>query len=168
MVFYISRSTRRNDLDIYEKATAPSGPAMSLAMYSISRLDVGDIDHANELFSQSYQNYIREPFNVWSEVADVQQEGAINFITGSGGFLQAVLNGYAGIRIHLDHLEIRPPHLPSNTNVMLVKGIFYLQNRFNIKIRKDRVQLKCLQGDNTLVLIADNNESQVICHKCKC
>lgn len=168
MVFYISRSTRRNDLDIYEKATAPSGPAMSLAMYSISRLDVGDIDHANELFSQSYQNYIREPFNVWSEVADVQQEGAINFITGSGGFLQAVLNGYAGIRIHLDHLEIRPPHLPPNTNVMLVKGIFYLQNRFNIKIRKDRVQLKCLQGDNTLVLIADNNESQVICHKCKC
>lgn len=168
MVFYISRSTRRNNLDIYEKATAPSGPAMSLAMYSISRLDVGDIDHANELFSQSYQNYIREPFNVWSEVADVQQEGAINFITGSGGFLQAVLNGYAGIRIHLDHLEIRPPHLPPNTNVMLVKGIFYLQNRFNIKIRKDRVQLKCLQGDNTLVLIADNNESQVICHKCKC
>lgn len=58
---------------------------------------------------------------MWSEVI-TGEIGAINFMTGSGGFLQALLNGYAGIRIFLDRLEINTPRLPANTEFLSIYG----------------------------------------------
>ena len=34
--------------------------------------------------------------------------GAVNFLTGMGGFLQGVLHGYLGIRTGLDSLQLHP------------------------------------------------------------
>lgn len=48
--------------------------------------------------------------------------GAINFLTGAGGFLQAILNGYAGIKVHIDRLEINNPRVPRNTNMLSISG----------------------------------------------
>lgn len=38
---------------------------------------------------------------VWSESSD--GSGAVNFLTGMGGFLQAVVFGYTGIRLVFNH-----------------------------------------------------------------
>lgn len=51
------------------------------------------------------------------------EKGATNFITGSGGFLQTILNGYAGIKIFIDRLEIRNPRLPYMTDNLRISGI---------------------------------------------
>lgn len=59
---------------------------------------------------------------MWNEVIK-GEKGATNFITGSGGFLQAILNGYAGIRMFIDRFEIRNPRLPSNTDKLSISGI---------------------------------------------
>ena len=50
----------------------------------------------------------------------------MNFITGAGGFLQAVLFGYGGIRLKLDQLEIQPRgHLPNQASKFVFRGIKY-------------------------------------------
>lgn len=75
---------------------------------------------------------------MWSEVI-TGEYGAVNFMTGSGGFLQALLNGYAGIRIFLDRLEINSPRLPANTEFLSIYGkhthiVFYVINKVYIAI----------------------------------
>lgn len=52
--------------------------------------------------------------------------GATNFLTGSGGFLQSILNGYAGIRMFIGRMEINNPRLPAQTNKLSVSGNIYI------------------------------------------
>lgn len=65
---------------------------------------------------------------MWSEVIN-GEKGATNFITGSGGFLQTILNGYAGIKMFIDRLEIRNPRLPFNTDKISISGISNFLNK---------------------------------------
>lgn len=58
---------------------------------------------------------------VWSELRR-PNIGAVNFLTGMGGFLQALIFGYAGIRIHLDRLEIDKPQLPPGVKKFKIRG----------------------------------------------
>ena len=91
----MNASTRLNDLNFYENRTDPSGPAMTWAMFAIGHWDVGDVDAAQALFNRSFAN-VQQPFGVWTETPT---GGATNFITGAGGFLQAVINGLGGVRL---------------------------------------------------------------------
>merc|ERR1712070_744465 len=50
-------------------------------------------------------------FNVWKESTSGLH---LNFITGAGGFIQNIFNGYAGLRARADYLEVTPllpPHI---------------------------------------------------------
>ncbi|CAF5200667.1 unnamed protein product, partial [Rotaria magnacalcarata] len=61
---------------------------------------------------------------VWTETQS--GIGAVNFITGVGGFLQAILFGYGGIRLKLDRLEFKPyGHLPDQATKFIFHGIKY-------------------------------------------
>ena len=57
---------------------------------------------------------------MWNEAQN--DTDAVNFITGMGGFLQAILFGYAGIRLHLDYLRASPILPPGITN-MTIQGM---------------------------------------------
>ena len=52
--------------------------------------------------------------------------GSANFLTGIGGFLQVLLNGYGGIRLRsknsLTYLEILGVNLPPTTQEMVLNG----------------------------------------------
>lgn len=52
--------------------------------------------------------------------------GATNFLTGSGGFLQSILNGYAGIRIFIGRMEINNPRIPAQTYRLSISGIHFI------------------------------------------
>jgi len=56
---------------------------------------------------------------VW--IGATSESGTVNFITGMGGFLQSLLSGYGGIRIHIDHLSFNPK-LPRGINNFTIKG----------------------------------------------
>lgn len=133
LMFSMNQSTRTNDLKIYGDATRGTGPAMSNSMYAINYLDIDDIEAGNEMFLKSYQPYLRQPFNVWSEVAE-GESGATNFITGAGGFLQTILNGFLGIRVRLNHLEIRRLRLPRSLTKLQFNGISYLSSKFQLSL----------------------------------
>ena len=77
---------------------------MTWGMHAIGHLELGQEDEASELFNRSYLPYVQvtligvllffffaistqPPFNMWTEVPG--GGGAVNFITGMGGFLQA-------------------------------------------------------------------------------
>ena len=52
--------------------------------------------------------------------------GAVNFITGGGGFLQTVVFGYAGIRVYPYHMEFRGSYLPPGADAISFTGMHYL------------------------------------------
>ena len=61
--------------------------------------------------------------------------GAVNFITGAGGFLQAVLFGYAGIRIQPEYLEFRKTgSLPGRSESIKIAGLDYLGYQFGLEV----------------------------------
>ncbi|XP_055680296.1 protein-glucosylgalactosylhydroxylysine glucosidase-like [Lutzomyia longipalpis] len=166
--FSMSQATRRNDLAMYENVTRSSGPAMTWAMYAINHLDLGDRDKAADMLGRSYRHNVVHPFYVWQEYSVKRNEtGAVNFLTGAGGFLQAILNGYGGIRIHLDRLVVHPASLPPHTTYFRIKGIHYMGARLTVTITEHSVRIKfpqCGHEDLTIV-IGGNDASQqdVIC-----
>lgn len=134
----MSLDVRRNDLSFYEPRTNPRGPAMTKSMFAINWQDVGDYARAATSFSESYVN-AKEPFMVWTEGAD--GGGAVNFITGAGGFLQSVLFGYGGLRLLDDkHLQFKPMLLPGSTQVKFF-GIDYHGNSINFVIGSSQSQI---------------------------
>ncbi|XP_013358368.1 PREDICTED: acid trehalase-like protein 1 isoform X6 [Chinchilla lanigera] len=76
---------------------------------------------------------------VWTENAD--GSGAVNFLTGMGGFLQAVLFGCTGFRITCTGVTFDPLCLTGISRVC-VSGIFYQGNRLNFSFCKDSVTVE--------------------------
>lgn len=99
---------------------------MTWAMHVIGHLELNELNEASVMFERSYKPYIREPFNVWSE-APPGTNGAGNFITGAGGFLQSIINGYGGVRLHFDRLEITKTLVPPGTTNLTFNGNIHFQ-----------------------------------------
>lgn len=168
LMFSMNDSTRRNDLNFYANVTRKSGPAMTNSMFAINYLDIGDFIDANEMLEKSYKPYIRPPFNVWNEATHGVAESAGNFITGAGGFLQTIFNGFFGIRIHLNYLEIKSPQLPSNTTAMKIRGIKYRKSSMEIKVAKGKIGLRFVELKDGLILVFDDESKVNIQENYKC
>lgn len=128
---------RRNDLEAYEPVTDPYGPAMTWGMFAIGWLELGEAEKAQRLLEKCFSN-IQGPFQVWSESSD--GTGAVNFLTGMGGFLQAVLFGYTGFRVHKDCLGFSPL-LPTDISELCIRGVNYMGNQLDWLLRTDEVCL---------------------------
>lgn len=140
---------RQNDLNLYEERSDVNGPAMTWSMYAINWLDLGDVEKAADMFSKSYTKYTRMPFNTWTEVTSGM--GATNFITGIGGFLQAVIFGYGGLRIELEHLKFHP-RLPPAATRLTFTGLDYLGATFDLMVTSDQVLLVVRATDEAFPL----------------
>ncbi|XP_062577760.1 protein-glucosylgalactosylhydroxylysine glucosidase-like [Saccostrea cucullata] len=127
---------RRNDLLIYENAT-PAGPAMTWGMFAIGYLELNDTAEAARLFKKQEGN-VAAPFNVWTENAD--GTGAVNFITGMGGFLQSLLFGYGGIRLHPDRIDFHGRLPPSSTSFKIT-GLDYLGGSIDFFFTNDKTNV---------------------------
>uniref|UniRef100_A0A182M495 Glycoside hydrolase family 65 central catalytic domain-containing protein n=1 Tax=Anopheles culicifacies TaxID=139723 RepID=A0A182M495_9DIPT len=143
-----------NDLLVYEPVTRPTGPAMSWSMHAINHLDIGNPREAAENFNRSYQPYIRGPFHVWCELQK-PATGARNFLTGAGGFLQAVLYGYAGFRVYLDRLQIRGRYLQELSVVdiaVTAQGVQYLGALITVRQTMEKSEIIVTHLDQALVI----------------
>ncbi|KAH9490328.1 hypothetical protein Btru_034976 [Bulinus truncatus] len=132
----MKESTRRNDLAIYEQITA-AGPAMTWSMFLLGWLELANETRAAELYSKTVKN-AQEPFLVWSEYAD--GDGATNFLTGMGGYLQLVLFGYAGCRIRDDLLTFDPVLITGSSELTLT-GIDYRGGSLDLWYSEDDLRL---------------------------
>jgi hypothetical protein len=137
-----------NDLSFYEGVTDPNGPAMTWAMFAINWLDVGNYEKSARMFTRGYGN-VRPPFNVWTEYPRTFQDtGAVNFITGAGGFLQSVIFGALGIRIGRDSLTVDPPP-PSATGThttrFVAHSFHYLGASLRQEVTEKHIRFELLQ-----------------------
>lgn len=140
----------KRNLDFYTPKTDYNGPAMTWAMTAIGYLQVDLLETANKYFSRSFGN-IHPPFNVWYETP---QGGAVNFITGAGGFLHLAVYGYSGIRFDHEALTLLNfPHLPPNTESFDVIGFAYLDNALDFHFEETVVQIFSNEKGAPLVVI---------------
>ncbi|XP_036151759.1 protein-glucosylgalactosylhydroxylysine glucosidase [Myotis myotis] len=119
--FSLSPQVRRKNLEMYEAVTSPQGPAMTWSMFAVGWMELKDARRARDLLDRSFAN-ITEPFKVWTENAD--GSGAVNFLTGMGGFLQAALFGFTGFRITPAGLTF-DPMCPAGVSGVCVSGVSY-------------------------------------------
>ncbi len=172
---------RRNDLELYADITNPDGPAMTWGIFSIGYvvpisaflritnycvcrwMKLGNKPKAEELFSKSYQPYVKEPFKVWTETQS--GVGAVNFITGAGGFLQTLLFGYGGLRVHPYHLQFENTFLPPGTDALSLIGLDYLGASFDVRLTADQVTYTCHQKPSSEleVQFASGQKKPFIC-----
>ncbi|CAF1358035.1 unnamed protein product [Adineta ricciae] len=161
LMWPMTEEIRRNDLLAYEKLTRDDGPAMTWSMHSIGFLELGDFEKAQQLFQRSYETYVRPPFNVWTEARS--GVGAVNFITGAGGFLQAVLFGYGGIRLTLEQLELQPRgHLPNQAKKLTFYGLKYQGFSIDLSIDEEKYDIVVSAQDHkhSVPLIYEYNGEQ--------
>ncbi|XP_077066219.1 protein-glucosylgalactosylhydroxylysine glucosidase isoform X2 [Siphateles boraxobius] len=135
---------RRNDLETYEAVTDPLGPAMTWGMFALGWLELGEAEKAQKLLQKCFKN-IQKPFQVWSESAD--GSGCVNFLTGMGGFLQALLFGYTGFRVQKEHLAFAPL-LPPDVDALSVRGVCYLGNKMDWLVKRAEVSVSVRKSGN--------------------
>ncbi|XP_048339346.1 protein-glucosylgalactosylhydroxylysine glucosidase isoform X2 [Sphaerodactylus townsendi] len=129
---------RRNDLNMYEPVTDPTGPAMTWSMFAVGWLELKEPERAQHQLSKCFSN-ITEPFKIWVENSD--GSGAVNFLTGMGGFLQAILFGYTGFRITKNCLNFDPV-CPDDTTKLKITGVCYLGSKLSFTITKEDVTIE--------------------------
>ncbi|XP_052864011.1 protein-glucosylgalactosylhydroxylysine glucosidase-like [Anopheles cruzii] len=162
----MNEATKANNLRKYSQVTRENGPAMTWAIHTIGHLELGQEQEARSMFEKSYKQYLRAPFNVWSENGN-NEAGAGNFITGAGGFLQTLINGYAGVRLHQDRLEIRNVRPPPESNVLYLPTIEYRKVLFSLTIRSNNIVIKFKTAGHTGVRLVINNAEADICLNCE-
>ncbi|CAG7826840.1 unnamed protein product [Allacma fusca] len=131
---------RRNDLLLYGNVTRRNGPAMTWAMHTVGFLELDDLTTAEELFNRSYQPYVREPFKIWTE-SQPPTLGAVNFLTGMGGFLQEIVSGYGGLRLKQEKIVFTKPRLLPHTKRLKFVGLKYLQNILDVEIDEKTISI---------------------------
>ncbi|KAE8607665.1 hypothetical protein XENTR_v10011242 [Xenopus tropicalis] len=147
MMFPMTIEQRMNDLQMYESRTDPDGPAMTWSMFAIGWMELKKIQVAQQQLKKCFAN-VTEPFKIWTENAD--GSGAVNFLTGMGGFLQAILFGYTGLRIAKAHLSF-DPILPDDIPRLHITGVFYLGNKLNFTLSSNIITIEVtsvLKGQN--------------------
>ncbi|CAF0972643.1 unnamed protein product [Rotaria sp. Silwood1] len=162
LMWPMSKEIRRNDLLSYEPLTRDTGPAMTWSMHTIGFLELNEFEKARQMFRRAYEIYVRPPFNVWTEAQD--GIGAVNFITGAGGFLQAILFGYGGIRLTLDQLEVMPPScLPNQAKKLIFHGLKYHGAILDLTIENQRYHLdiRIMNNNNSMPLVYEYEQQQV-------
>ncbi|XP_054742489.1 protein-glucosylgalactosylhydroxylysine glucosidase [Anastrepha obliqua] len=161
--YAMANKTRLSDLNTYASVTRESGPAMSWSMFAINFLDINALDEANRYFQRAYKGYVRPEFKVWSE-NKIGYQGSANFLTGIGGFLQAIINGYAGMRFDLDGhrsiMKVQKTNLIAGTKGFTIHGIKFAGSKFSLKVHTNgTATFSCLEaGDLDLELVVNSHK----------
>ncbi|NWR95058.1 PGGHG glucosidase, partial [Furnarius figulus] len=134
----MSAEVRRNDLEMYEPVTDLAGPAMTWSMFAVGWLELKEVQRAQSQLHKCFSN-ITEPFKVWVENSD--GSGAVNFLTGMGGFLQAVLFGYTGFRIKRSSFHFNPA-FPHDITKLKVSSVSYLGNKLDFTITMEEIRME--------------------------
>jgi len=126
----------RADAEVFIPITCQENAGMTTPMHTIVWLQLGELALAEAEFNRSMHAACYGPYNVRNEV-DVHPDivgGHFNnsrFLTGDGGFLQAIVNGYGGIRILDDTLKLYQPILPMSVGEMNLRGLTWHNRYFN-------------------------------------
>jgi len=108
---------------------------MSSAIDGVAFCDLGQKENAWDCFLDLLPHF-RLPC---LHVSESPANEVLSFATGLGGLLQLLLNGFGGIRIVDEGLELKPA-LPDEIESLTFKGLHCRGQRFDLEIRQESVQ----------------------------
>eukprot|EP00054_Salpingoeca_dolichothecata_P011086 m.61669 g.61669 ORF g.61669 m.61669 type:complete len:164 (+) comp19291_c0_seq2:2075-2566(+) len=123
---------------------------MTAPIHVVSLLRVGKLEEAVAELNRSAFAACYGPFNVRNEV-DVHSNivgGHFNnshFLTGDGGYLQALFNGFAGVIIDSQGLILRKPYLVPGTESITLVAIHFRGFRITYKVSKGLINISYAQ-----------------------
>ena len=111
-------------------ADEAAGAMMGVTLLSVDAAELGDRALVDSLLPYSYRSHTHGPFLMLSETPT---NGAVNFLTGAGGFLQQVIFGYTGYRLGDGGLEPKfPALLPSHITRLVLRGLHVRGKRYDV------------------------------------
>jgi len=114
--------------------TCDENPGMTECIHLSNWLDLEEFEKAEFAFNRSKHAACYGPFNVRNEV-DLYGHGGVfinsHFLTGEGGFLQAMINGWGGVRINEDGIRLNP-YMPNNVTRIIFSKIHYMNNEIRV------------------------------------
>ncbi len=119
----------KKDLEYYEPRVG-EGPAMTHAIFSILYSRLGMPEKAYSAFKAGYTPNMRPPFGVIAETATGNNP---YFLTGAGGMVQAMLNGFGGLDITPTGIIQLKTKLPSRWKSLKLTGIGVDKKTFIVK-----------------------------------
>jgi hypothetical protein len=129
-----------------------NGPAMSDSVHALIWARLGEKEKAYAAWHASWKPFVKPPFLLFSEK---RSSSRTYFTTGAAGSLNAVLYGFAGIRIDdkkapgaqwstpLKNGKVLSiaPNLPKEWKKLTLKNLTILGKRYTFEIEADRVKV---------------------------
>ncbi len=120
----------RKDLEYYApRFDEVHGPAMTNAILSVLASQLGDAEKAWKFFEKAYKPKERPPFGALAEATSLNNP---YFVTGAGGMLQAVLNGFVGLRVTGKGVVQTDALLPPHWENVTVTGVGPDQRTYSV------------------------------------
>lgn len=129
-----------------------NGPAMSDSIHALIWARLGEQDKAYKAWHDSWKPFVKPPFLLFSEK---RSSSRTYFTTGAAGSLQAVLYGFAGLRLddkvpagskwsmplkNGKFLSIKP-NLPKEWKKLTLRNLTVLGKRLTFEIEGDQVKV---------------------------
>ena len=142
----------RQMMDRFADKVTKNGPAMTDSIHSIIWSRLGEKDKAYKTWHDSWKPFVKPPFLLFSEK---RNSSRTYFTTGAAGSLQAVLYGFAGIRIDskkapnaqwsipLKNGQILSiaPNLPKEWKKLTLRNLTILGKKYTFEIAGDKVKV---------------------------
>jgi len=127
-VLNTSAAGSRADAELFIPLTCRENAGMTTPMHTIVWLQLGERGLAQAEFNRSMHAACYGPFLVRNEVdkhADIPGGHFDNthFLTGDGGFLQALLNGWGGLRVTAEGLKLLRPFVPDSVGQLRLRRV---------------------------------------------
>jgi hypothetical protein len=141
------RGLALRDLDFYSARTGVAADICPFftgnSAYGIAYLALGNRSAADYQFELGFLHQTRE-FGVWTEYTPDAGFGYLNFITGAGGWLQALVFGYPGLRLPPAGGALRlatpaPTLPPGGVTRVKLRGLHLLGTAFDLSYDAARV-----------------------------
>ncbi len=145
----MSPALRRGDFDYAVRPTplARAGStSMGIAPSMVAAATVGADDEGAALLAGNLSGgTLKPPFNVRTETA---RNNTAYFLTGSAGYLQALIYGFSGLRIREAGLvEAYPPMLAGSWSSLTLRNVTFRGQRMDIRLARDSAGVVRLTRD---------------------
>lgn len=160
----------RANMDFYSSRQVSFGPAMTFPIFSVVSLMLLSGGCASQSYLQkAVQPFLRGPFAQFSEQnndyygSNGGTHPAFPFLTAHGGFLQAILQGFLGLRFDVKSqsgqyvriLKLDPLHLATLPRGFYVDGVHYMNRTLSFNLTADTLLVSdrgIVQGTQTQAL----------------
>jgi trehalose/maltose hydrolase-like predicted phosphorylase len=131
----LPRAEQERMFKYYVDRTIRNGPAMTESVHSVIAARLGQPEEAYRRFRASVDPFVWPPFLSFSEK---RTRDNLQFLTGAAGSLQAVLYGFAGLRLEDSPTPVFHPQLPAAWSGLTLRNLSWRGKRYDVVIRRGR------------------------------